>query len=336
MKLELKESSLFCDAEVLRYTHTSECNNGAEMTFSLVVPRSKEFRTRKMPILYVLSGLTCNDRNFTDKVKTAQAEAIKRGIILAMPDTSPRSGTPGEDDSPLLGTGASYYVNAKKEPYARHYQMFTYVTEEFPRLVESMVLPDIFNGVRSVMGHSMGGHGSIVCFLRKPGFFTSCSAFAPVGNPSAVENAPGAKAFAVYLGPKEESIANWEIYDSCCLIRAHRGSAVEIMVDQGAADKKRGLLQSERLVEAAKENPGVEVQYRLCEGYDHDLSNFVSTFGPEHIQYHAGKMGLTDTDDESQSSLSKASITSVLLGAMGIGFVAGAAFTGLLLAKPRL
>ena len=152
--------------------------------------------------------------------------------------------------------------------------------QEFPRLIENEILRDVFNGTRSVMGHSMGGHGAIMVFLRKPGFFTSCSAFAPVGNPSAVEGAPGAKAFTVYLGPKEESLPQWESYDSCCLLRAYSGAPVEIMVDQGAEDPKRKLLQSGRLVDAAKENPRVSLKYRLLPDYDHDLANFVGTFGP--------------------------------------------------------
>jgi S-formylglutathione hydrolase len=37
---------------------------------------------------------------------------------------------------------------------------------------------------QSIMGHSMGGHGSLICGLKKTGFYKSVSAFAPISNPT--------------------------------------------------------------------------------------------------------------------------------------------------------
>jgi S-formylglutathione hydrolase len=272
------------------------------MTFSMFIPPVAD--DTKLPILYVLSGLTCNDRNFTDKVKPAQAIAAKLGIVLAMPDTSPRDGTPGEDDSMVLGTGASFYVNATQEPWKKHYQMFTYVAKEFPEVVETQIVKQ-FSGVRGVMGHSMGGHGALLLLLKEgPSRFKSCSAFAPASNPSAIEGSPGWNCFKAYLGDSEESREVWKQYDAVELIKAYAGEPVRILVHQGADDDKLPMLASTNLEPAAASNDKVDVTYNLVEGYTHDLACFVGTFVEPHILYHAEHL-LGRSCDELKAQLAK-------------------------------
>ena len=47
------------------------------MHFSLFMPPKIAEDNKPLSILYVTSGLTCNDRNFTDKVKPAQEAAAR-------------------------------------------------------------------------------------------------------------------------------------------------------------------------------------------------------------------------------------------------------------------
>lgn len=76
--------------------------------------------------------------------------------------------------------------------------MFSYVTEELPRVV-SQHFP-VSHDNKSVTGFSMGGHGALICGL-KTGHFKSVSAFAPISHPSISEW--GTKAFEEYFGSKE-------------------------------------------------------------------------------------------------------------------------------------
>ncbi len=59
--------------------------------------------------------------------------------------------------------------------------MYTYITKELPELVKEF-FP--VGKKMSITGHSMGGHGALVCALRNPALYESCSAFAPICNPS--------------------------------------------------------------------------------------------------------------------------------------------------------
>src|SRR5690606_17666919 len=158
------------------------------------------------PVVVFLSGLTCTEENFTTKAG-AQRVAAELGLILVMPDTSPRgAGVPGEDDAYDLGTGAGFYVDATEAPWSRHYRMFSYVTEELPTLVDRH-FPTA--GPKSLFGHSMGGHGALVIGLRQPAQWRSISAFSPICHPTACPW--GHKAFGHYLGADREA---WKAYDA--------------------------------------------------------------------------------------------------------------------------
>ena len=66
----------------------------------------------------------------------------------------------GEDDAYDFGSGAGFYVNATKEPWAKGYNMYTYITEELPEALFSSF--DQLDSSRvGITGHSMGGHGAL-------------------------------------------------------------------------------------------------------------------------------------------------------------------------------
>jgi len=263
-----------------RYTHQStSCQ--CEMTFSVYLPVHAE--EQRVPALYWLSGLTCTDDNFRVKAG-AQRYAAEHGIALIIPDTSPRGEQVADEDRYDLGQGAGFYVDAIQAPWAANYQMYSYITEELPALVEAS-LP-LLPGVKSISGHSMGGHGALICALRNPGAYKSVSAFAPIANP--VECDWGTGCFSAYLGD-EQSV--WEAYDATCLIRAG-ATMPDILVDQGTADEflDEGQLLPENLRAACKDME-VPLMLRMQEGYDHSY-HFIATFIGEHMTHHAKAMGL--------------------------------------------
>lgn len=263
-----------------RYTHQStSCQ--CEMTFSVYLPVHAE--EQRVPALYWLSGLTCTDDNFRVKAG-AQRYAAEHGLALIIPDTSPRGEQVADEDRYDLGQGAGFYVNATQAPWADNYQMYSYITEELPALVEAN-LP-LLPGVKSISGHSMGGHGALICALKNPEAYKSVSAFAPIANPVKCDWGKGC--FSAYLGDDRSA---WEAYDATCLIRA--GATVpDILVDQGKADEflDEGQLLPENLRAACKDME-VPLMLRMQEGYDHSY-HFIATFIGEHIAHHAKAMGL--------------------------------------------
>jgi len=259
-----------------RYRHqSSSCN--CEMTFSVYLP--PQAREGAVPALYWLSGLTCTDDNARTK-GGFQRFAAQHGIAIVFPDTSPR----GEDvaDAPErydLGQGAGFYVNATQAPWQPHYQMYDYVSAELPALVEAN-LP-LLPGVKSVSGHSMGGHGALICALKQPGAFRSVSAFAPITNP--VNCGWGKGCFGAYLG--DDTVA-WEAWDASCLVQA--GARVDgILIDQGDADEflHEGQLLPDNF-QAACAAAGQPVTIRMQPGYDHSY-HFIASFIEDHFEYHA-------------------------------------------------
>ncbi|MDX1594095.1 MAG: S-formylglutathione hydrolase [Gammaproteobacteria bacterium] len=278
--MELVESIKEFDGHLNRYRHDSDTCN-CQMTFSVYLPPAAE--ERKVPAVYWLSGLTCTDDNVRTKAG-AQRYASELGIALIMPDTSPR----GEDvaDEPErydLGKGAGFYVNATEPPWAAHYQMYDYVTKELPALVERH-LP-VVPGLRSITGHSMGGHGALICALKEPGAYRSVSAFAPINHPSRCPWGQGC--FSAYLGDDREA---WKAYDATELILAG-ATPIPLLIDHGTADEfLQEQLYPEDLIAACKEMD-FPVDLRMQEGYDHSY-HFIATFIGEHLAYHASRLEL--------------------------------------------
>jgi S-formylglutathione hydrolase len=259
-----------------RYTHESTICQ-CEMTFSVYLPPKS--RDEKVPALYWLSGLTCNDDNARTK-GGFQRFAAQHGIAIVFPDTSPRGDDVADEPERYdLGQAAGFYVNATQSPWTPNYQMFDYVTRELPALIEAN-LP-LIPGVKSVTGHSMGGHGALVCALKNPGEFRSVSAFAPIANP--VNCGWGQGCFGAYLG---EDTSAWEDYDATCLVQS--GARVnDILIDQGDADEflHEGQLLPDNF-QAACDAAGQPVNVRMQPGYDHSY-HFIASFIEDHFDYHA-------------------------------------------------
>lgn len=239
-------------------------------------------RHGRVPVLYYLAGLTCTEETFVIKAG-AQRLAAQHGLMLVAPDTSPREPRlPGDDASWDYGIAAGFYVDATQAPWSAHYRMYSYVTRELPGLVAAHFAADATRA--SIMGHSMGGHGALVCALRNPGRYRSVSAFAPICAPSQVSW--GQKAFAGYLGDDRSA---WLDYDATELV-GRRPLPYEILVDQGTDDKFLAEQLRPELFEAACARAGQRLRLRRQAGYDHSYW-FIQTFIPDHVAWHAAALG---------------------------------------------
>ena len=260
------------------YRHESrEC--GSPMRFSVYRPPAAE--SGSVPVLYYLAGLTCNEETFAIK-SGAQRVAAELGLMLVAPDTSPRiPRLPGDDSAWDFGLGAGFYVDATREPWSRHYRMYSYVTRELPMIVAASFPARA--GARGIFGHSMGGHGALVCALRNPGSYQSLSAFAPVAAPS---RCPwGIKAFSGYLGDDRKA---WAQYDACELI-ARQAFPGRILVDQGTADPFLGEQLLPDALDAAAREAGQDLELRRHPGYDHGYF-FIASFVEDHLRHHAAAL----------------------------------------------
>ncbi|NMG31414.1 S-formylglutathione hydrolase [Aromatoleum evansii] len=262
-----------------RYRHRSR-TLGCDMTFAVYLPPQAE-QGGRLPVLYWLSGLTCTDENFMQKAG-AQRVAAELGLVIVAPDTSPRGAdVPGDPDGAWdFGLGAGFYLNATEAPWSRHYRMHDYVVEELPALVEaSFPVSD----ARGISGHSMGGHGALVCALRNPGRYRSVSAFAPITNPM---NCPwGEKAFSRYLG---EERTRWREWDASVLI-ADAKERLPLLVDQGDRDDFLATQLKPEALEAAARAAGHPLTLRTQPGYDHSYY-FIASFIEDHLRHHAAAL----------------------------------------------
>jgi S-formylglutathione hydrolase len=257
-----------------QYSHHSKSLN-CSMRFAIFLPPQASLG-EKVPVLYWLSGLTCTDENFMQKAG-AQRIAAELGIAIVAPDTSPRGEGVADDDGYDLGQGAGFYLNATQAPWSRHYQMYDYVVNELPQLIES-TFP--VSELRSISGHSMGGHGALTIAMLNPERYKSMSAFSPICNP--VNSPWGQKAFTAYLGQDKK---NWRKHDASELMR-QATEYVPAKVDQGTSDDFLSeQLKPAVLVEAAKAN-NYPLELNLHEGYDHSYY-FIADFIEDHLRFHA-------------------------------------------------
>ncbi|WP_062250284.1 S-formylglutathione hydrolase [Fischerella sp. NIES-3754] len=275
MSVQLISESKCFDGKLGFYHHHSFSCNG-EMRFAVYQPPQASYEP--VPVLYFLSGLTCTEENFMAKAG-AQRFAAKYGLMLVVPDTSPRNtGIPGEDDDWDFGTGAGFYVDATVEPWASHYRMYSYIVDELPVVIAENFL--VLTERKSIFGHSMGGHGALICAMRNPQQYRSVSAFAPIAAPM---RCPwGQKAFSRYLGEDQKT---WCEYDASELVK-QVGYHSQILIDQGSADK----FLAEQLLVDTFEQACIEVDQplnlRYQEGYDHSYY-FIASFIEDHIRHHA-------------------------------------------------
>jgi S-formylglutathione hydrolase len=247
---------------------------GCDMRFGIYLP--PQARTRACPVLYWLSGLGCTEQNFLTK-SGAQRYAAEHGVILVVPDTSPRGEEVADAEGYDIGLGAGFYLNATQAPWSTHYRMHDYVVDELPALVDECFATDT---ARAISGHSMGGHGALVIALRNPGRYRSVSAFAPIVAPSRVPW--GEKAFGAYLG---EDRAAWREWDAVELL-AQASERLPLLVDQGGADEFLETQLRPELLRQACEAAGHPLDLRLQPGYDHSYY-FIATFIGDHIAWHA-------------------------------------------------
>lgn len=262
----------------LRYLKHDSAVTGTPMTLSVWTPPGEG----PFPVVIWLSGLTCTEDNFTTKAG-AYAAAAEHGVIVVAPDTSPRGEAVADDPAYDLGQGAGFYLDATQEPWAEHFRMESYVTGELIPLIDQ-AFPT--TGSRSILGHSMGGHGALTLALRHPVLFRSVSAFAPIGSPT---RCPwGEKAFSAYLG---DDRAAWAAHDAARLIEggAARGVYDDILVDQGDADPFLHDQLKPELLQAAADVAGQKVTIRMQPGYDHSYF-FMASFIGEHIAFHAARL----------------------------------------------
>ncbi|KAM9302145.1 LOW QUALITY PROTEIN: S-formylglutathione hydrolase [Gastrophryne carolinensis] len=269
-----------------------------KMKFGMYLPPKAE--TSKCPVVYWLLGL-CTEQNFITKAAYHQAASEHDLNVVALqaivmctctplsqpdlilvtvaPDTSPRGcNIDREDESWHFGTGAGFYVNSTED--LKNYRMYSYVVEELPQLVNANFPTDPDR--ISISGHSMGGHGALICALKNPGKYKTVSAFAPIRNP--IQCPWGQKAFDGYLGADTSS---WEAYDATHLVRSYSGAQLDILIDQGKDDQflSAGQLLPDNFIAACTERK-IPVVLRLQEGYDHSYY-FITTFINDHIKHHA-------------------------------------------------
>ncbi|AYO77646.1 S-formylglutathione hydrolase [Sphingobium yanoikuyae] len=262
------------------YRHASR-ETGTEMTFSVFVPPHAP--GAKLPVVWYLSGLTCTHANVTEKGEFRRACA-ELGLIFVAPDTSPRGEGVADDPDGAwdFGLGAGFYVDATQAPYAAHYRMWSYVTQELPALIADQFPADMDR--QSIMGHSMGGHGALTVGLTYPERYRAVSAFAPIVAPGQVPW--GEKALGGYLG---EDRAAWRKHDAVALIED--GARIDaLLVDQGAGDSfLEGQLRPE-LLRAVCDAAGIDLTLHLRDGYDHSYY-FISSFMDDHLRWHAARLG---------------------------------------------
>jgi S-formylglutathione hydrolase len=261
------------------YRHASS-ETKTDMTFSVYVPDHRE--GTKLPVVTYLSGLTCTHANVTEKGEFRSACA-EHGLIFVAPDTSPRGqGVPGDPaDSYDFGLGAGFYVDATEAPFARNYRMWSYVTEELPKLVSEQFPADTAR--QSILGHSMGGHGALTCALRYPNRYRAASAFAPIVAPSRVPW--GIKALGGYLGANKDT---WRKHDTVALIE-DGAKFGDLLVDYGDADQFLTEQLRPELLQAACQKAGIPLTVRRQAGYDHSYY-FISTFMGDHLRWHAQRL----------------------------------------------
>ncbi|CAM2068161.1 S-formylglutathione hydrolase [Sulfidibacter corallicola] len=280
MTTQLNELNAYkCFDGWCRFFEHDATSTKSKMRFSVYLPPQHE--GWQVPVLYWLSGLTCTEENFMIKAG-AQRFAAEHGVMLVVPDTSPRGeGVHDEPERYDIGSGAGFYVNATRDPWAPNYRMYDYVVQELPAIIHEHfhALPN----ASGIFGHSMGGHGALMISLRNPGMFRSVSAFSPISAPSQVPW--GQDAFREYLGNDEEA---WAQYDTVSLLKKAE-KPLPMLIDQGLSDEfLKNLLRVDLLEKVCKER-GHQLTLNLHPRYGHSYY-FVATFIGEHIAYHAERL----------------------------------------------
>ncbi len=258
------------------YTHQSDATQ-TPMRFTLFLPPQVEHK----PVSYLLflSGLSCTEDNFTTKAN-AYKKASELGMAILVPDTSPRGNNVPDDAQYDLGQGASFYLDATQQPWAKHFQMESYIIKELLPLVEKNQPLD--PAKRFISGHSMGGHGALTLYFKHPNLFASCTALSPIIAPSQVPW--GQKAFKAYLGDNENE---WHKHDASKLVAQLKNAKKNraILIDQGSNDPFLTEQLKPDLFAEACQKSGQTLELRKHQGYDHSYF-FIQSFIEDHLEWH--------------------------------------------------
>lgn len=268
------------DGTLSVHEHDSELCH-CPMQFAVYTPPAAAQGNTRVPVIWYLSGLTCNWSNVMEK-SGLQRIASDLGVMVIAPDTSPRGEDVPDDEAYDLGQGAGFYLSATQQPWSTHYQMDRYLVEELSALVMQSFPADAER--QGIMGHSMGGHGALTLHLKHPETFRSVSALSPIVAPMQVPW--GEKAFAAYLG---EPRSQWQEYDACELVAA-QASGATILVDTGDADPfLEEQLRPTLFIDACKK-AGQSLNYRMHAGYDHSYW-FIASVIEDHLRHHHSVLG---------------------------------------------
>lgn len=248
---------------------------GCPMQFAVFTP--PQAVNGPVPVLWYLSGLTCNWSNVMEK-SGLQRIAAKLGLMVIAPDTSPRGDNIPNDEAYDLGQGAGFYLTATQSPWSTHFQMDRYLTDELSELVLSQFPAD--GDKQGITGHSMGGHGALTLHLKHPDRYKTVSAFSPIASPMDVPW--GEKAFTAYLGADKSA---WENYDARSLVLKNPSNA-SILIDTGDADQFLDEQLKPDVFIAACQQAGQTLNYRIQPGYDHSYW-FIASLIEDHLEHHA-------------------------------------------------
>ncbi len=272
--MKLLSSNRCFNGEQRIYQHDSQVI-GLPMKFSVYLP-PQALNNEPCLTLFYLAGLTCTEETFPIKAH-AQQQAAERGIILVSPDTSPRGDEVAKGDHWDIGQGAGFYIDASQQPWAAHFKMESYITQELYSLVIEGFSVD--SSRVGILGHSMGGHGALTLAFKYPHLFKSVSAFAPIAAP--IDVPWGQKAFTTYLGGE---LADWSAHDATHLIAQHGALFKDILVDQGLADQFLNQLSTDKLEQVALQ-AGQRLTLRRHPAYDHGYY-FIQSFIDDHLSFH--------------------------------------------------
>ena len=273
--MELLQQNRCFEGEQRIYRFNSKVLQGDSRFGVYLPPQALDGET--CPALFYLAGLTCTEETFAIKAH-AQRLAAQLGLILIMPDTSPRGEQVAQGDHWDIGQGAGFYINATQAPWAEHYQMESFIVDELYDLVVQQF--PIQQQRVGIFGHSMGGHGALTLAFKYPEKFKSVSAFAPICAPS---QCPwGEKAFSNYLGQDQ---SQWKQHDATALVTEKGALFNEILIDQGLQDQFYAQLHPAAFQQAC-EDAGQALTLREHEGYDHGYY-FIQSFMDDHLQFHA-------------------------------------------------
>ncbi len=282
--LEKISENISFGGQQLRFRHLSKVL-ACEMTFSIYLP--KKSKDIKVPVIYWLSGLTCTDENFVIKAG-AQKYADENCIAIVCPDTSPRGKMiPNDPDASYdLGLGAGFYLNAIKKPWLDNYNMYDYIIDELPSLINNNF--QINGSKMSISGHSMGGHGALTIALKNPNSYLSVSAFSPIC--SSMNCSWGKKALSNYIGGNAiDNFEEWAKYDVVELVKKFDKSTKDpmpVLIDQGDKDDFLEEQLNTQLLINVSQKENFPMNIRFQEGYDHSYF-FIASFIEEHIKFHS-------------------------------------------------